>query len=176
MVSGLAITKLIDEMTGAPKNPLINNLDSYHLALPLFTVVIALLDSINPCAFFVLVFLLSLLTHLATSKKILLIGGIFVFFYSVMYFIFMSAWLNVFYFTRTVRVITTIAGTVAVLMALANIKDFLFFKIGFSLTIPEEKRQLLFTRMRNLVAQDRLPAMVAGFFAGVHSFFGCFFS
>jgi len=160
--SGVDVTELTDEMVGAPKNPLINKFDSSRLALPLFTVVIALLDSINPCAFFVLIFLLSLLTHLSSSKKMLLTGGTFVFFSAVMYFLFMSAWLNLFYFTRTVRLITTIAGIVAVCMALVNIKDFLFFKIGFSLSIPEVKRQVLFNRMRALVALDKVPAMVAG--------------
>jgi hypothetical protein len=138
------------------------DLDSSQVALPLFTVVIALLDSVNPCAFFVLTFLLSLLTHLSSSKKMLLIGGTFVFFSAAMYFVFMAAWFNLFYLTRTLRAVTIAAGAVAVCMALLNIKDFLFFKKGISLTIPDGKRNVLIARMGTLTTTGRIPAMVAG--------------
>ena len=66
------------------------------ISLPLFTVIIGALDSFNPCAFFVLLFLLSMLIHARSRKKMFLIGGIFVFFSGFIYFLFMAAWLNVF--------------------------------------------------------------------------------
>jgi hypothetical protein len=151
-----------DEITGGMQLPFMKSLSSSQVALPLFTVVIALLDSVNPCAFFVLTFLLSLLTHLSSSKKMLLIGGTFVFFSAAMYFLFMAAWFNLFYLTRTLRIVTIAAGAVAVCMAVLNIKDFLFFKRGVSLTIPDGKRDVLIARMRKLATSGRTPAMVAG--------------
>jgi glutaredoxin len=151
-----------DELTGALKLPFVKDLNPSQVALPLFTAVIALLDSANPCAFFVLTFLMSLLTRLSSSKKMLAIGGTFVFFSAVMYFVFMSAWFNLFFFTRTLRIVTVAAGAAAVCMALVNIKDFLFFKRGFSLGIPDGKRQVLVARMRTLAVSGRIPAIIAG--------------
>jgi hypothetical protein len=79
-----------------------------------------------------------------------------------MYFVFMSAWFNLFFFTRTLRIVTVAAGAAAVCMALVNIKDFLFFKRGFSLGIPDGKRQVLVARMRTLAVSGRIPAIIAG--------------
>ena len=58
--------------------------------------VLAGLDAFNPCAFFVLLFLLSLLVHARDRRRMLLIGGVFVFFSGAIYFVFMAVWLNVF--------------------------------------------------------------------------------
>jgi glutaredoxin len=49
-----------------------------NLGLPLFTIVIGLLDGFNPCSMWVLIFMLSLLAGLANRPKMLLIAGTFV--------------------------------------------------------------------------------------------------
>ena len=56
-----------------------------QLSLPVFTVVIAGLDAFNPCAFFVLLFLLSLLIHAGSRARMLFIGSVFVFFSGLIY-------------------------------------------------------------------------------------------
>lgn len=142
--------------------PLLGELDAAAIALPVFTVAIAFLDSFNPCAFFVLTFLLSLLTHLGSSRRMLLIGGIFVTCSGLLYFLFMSAWFNLFFLTRNLRFITLAAGIVAVGLAVVNIKDFWWFQKGVSLSIPRRRRQVLTEKMRGLVLSRRLPAMIAG--------------
>ena len=49
-------------------------------SLPVLTVVLAGADSFNPCAFFILIFLLNLLIYAKSKRRMLLIGGIFIFF------------------------------------------------------------------------------------------------
>jgi len=142
--------------------PLVGPLDPDSLSLPLFTAVIGLLDGFNPCAFFVLLFLLSLLTHARSRRLMLLVGGTFVFFSGLIYFLFMAAWLNLFLVAGNMRGITLVAGAVAVLVASLNIKDFFFFKAGVSLSIPERAKPGLFAHMRTLVHTSRLPAVLAG--------------
>lgn len=68
----------------------------HELGLPLFTVLIGLLDGFNPCAMWVLLFLLSLLVNLRDRRKMALIAGIFVAVSGLFYFAFMAAWLNMF--------------------------------------------------------------------------------
>lgn len=142
--------------------PLIGRVDTSRFSLPVFTIVIAGLDSFNPCAFFVLFFLLSLLIHAHSRSRMLLIGGVFVIFSGVVYFVFMAAWLNLFLLTGTLPAVTMAAGVIALVVAAINIKDFFFFEQGISLVIPEEKKPKLFARMRNLLRADSLLAMVAG--------------
>jgi len=100
------------------------------MSLPVITLVIAGLDSFNPCAFFVLFSLLGLLIHAQSRKKMFLIGSVFVFFSGFIYFLFMAAWLNLFLVMGQVEIITKIAGSVAVVIAAINIKDFFIFKKG----------------------------------------------
>lgn len=59
----------------------IPGLGSIHyqdFSLPVFTLIIAALDAFNPCAFFVLFFLLSLMVHHRSRARMLVIGCTFV--------------------------------------------------------------------------------------------------
>ena len=131
------------------------------MSLPLITVIIAGLDAFNPCAFFVLLFLLSLMIHVNSRRRMLLIGSVFVLFSGLIYFLFMAAWLNVFLLMGTLRWVTIIAGIVATTMGVLNIKDY-FITAGPYLTISEKARPGLFGRMSKLLNAENHPAMLAG--------------
>lgn len=152
---------------GAPVNnlpelPLLGHLDPERLSLPIFTLVIAGLDAFNPCAFFVLLFLLSLLVHARSRPRMLFIGVVFVLVSGLLYFFFMAAWLNLFLWMGELRLVTLGAGGLAVLVALINIKDFFWFKAGPSLSIPEGAKPGLYQRVRGLLRADHLPALTLG--------------
>jgi thiol-disulfide isomerase/thioredoxin len=140
--------------------PIFGTVSAAAMSLPVLTVIIGFLDGFNPCAFFVLFFLLSLLIHAKSRAKMLLIGGIFVFFSGLIYFLFMAAWLNLFLMMENIDYITTIAGLVALAIAAINIKDFFWFKKGISLTIPDTAKPKLFTRMRELMKSSSFGSLV----------------
>ena len=140
--------------------PLVGNLDFRQFSLPAYTLILAGLDAFNPCAFFVLLFLLSLLVHAKNRGRMLFIGGIFVFFSGLLYFLFMAAWLNVFLLIGQINAITYVAGSLAVVFAAINIKDYFWFKQGVSLSIPDSAKPSLFARMRSVVNSDNSYAMV----------------
>lgn len=142
--------------------PVLGNIDPAALSLPALTVIIAALDAFNPCAFFVLLFLLSLLVHARSRVRMALIGAVFVTFSGLVYFVFMAAWLNVFMFIGEITALTLIAGLVAVVIAIINIKDYFWFKRGVSLSILESAKPGLFARMRALVNARNLPMMLLG--------------
>ncbi len=151
--------------TAAPqvlRLPVFGEVDARTVSLPLFTLVIAGLDAFNPCAFFVLLFLLSLLVHARSRARMLLIGGSFVLVSGLIYFLFMAAWLNLFLVIGGAPVVTLAAGLVAVLIGLLNTKDWFYFRAGPSLSIPASAKPGLFRRMRGLLAADRLTALLLG--------------
>jgi thiol-disulfide isomerase/thioredoxin len=154
--------KLPTADSGTVSVPLLGKVDSRTASLPVLTIIIASLDSFNPCAFFVLFFLLSLLIHAHSRRRMLLIGGIFVFFSGLVYFVFMAAWLNLFLFTGTLPAVTVAAGVIALLVAVINIKDFFYFEQGISLVIPEARKPKLFERMRNLLKAGSTLSLVTG--------------
>lgn len=142
--------------------PLVGARDATDMSLPALTVVLAALDSFNPCAFFVLFTLLGILVHARSRTRMLIIGGTFVFFSGFIYFIFMSAWLNIFLYVGKLMVITVIAAAIALIIGVINIKDFFFFGRGLSLSIPEGAKPRLFDRMRNLLKASSTPSMLLG--------------
>ncbi len=141
--------------------PLWGEVDPATLSLPLLTVLLATLDAFNPCAFFVLLFLLSLLAHQQQRGRMLAIGGVFVLCSGLMYFAFMAAWLNLFLIIGSLPWITAAAGALAVLVGLINVKDFVAFKQGVSLSISASRRRDLFQRFRQLLQANRLPTLLA---------------
>ena len=140
--------------------PFVGAIEAGISSLPVITILIAGVDAFNPCAFFVLMFLLSLMLHTGQRKRMLLVGGVFVFFSGLLYFLFMSAWLNLFRVIGHLDAITLGAAVVALVVGLINIKDFFWFKQGVSLTISEQAKPKLFHRMRTLLQARSLPAML----------------
>lgn len=140
--------------------PLLGAIDIGRHSLPVLTLLIASLDAFNPCAFFVLMFLLSLLIRSRSRMRMAVIGGVFVFVSGFMYFIFMAAWLNAFFLLGSLAVITFAAGLIAVMIGLVNIKDYFYFKQGVSLSIPDSVKPRLFQKMRYVVEAGGWPAMV----------------
>ncbi len=155
MVAGAAV-----ERQSTINIPLMGSVNASALSLPALTLLIAAVDSVNPCAIFVLMFLLSLMVHAQSRTRMLIIGMVFVFFSGLIYFVFMAAWLNVFMWIGEIQLITTIAGLVAMGIAIINIKDFFFYKQGVSLSIPDSAKPGLYARTRHLVQAGSLGAMV----------------
>ena len=142
--------------------PFLGELSPSDLSLPIFTLIIAGVDAFNPCAFFILLFLLSLLVHAKSRARMFLVGGLFVLVSGLVYFVFMAAWLNVFVLTGEIRIITMAAGVAAVVISLLNIREFFFFREGVSLSIPEGVKPRLFQRMRDIVLSSSKTSLVTG--------------
>ena len=147
---------------GAAALPRVAGFDMAQLSLPAVTLLLAAMDAFNPCAFFVLLFLLSLLTHEHSRSRMLIVGGVFVLFSGLVYFALMAAWLNIFLISGELRVVTLAAGVLAIAMATLNLKDYLWFGRGASLSIPDSAKPRLFERMRRLLKARRLPTMLIG--------------
>ena len=131
--------------------PIIGKIETEKFSLPALTLLIGLADGFNPCAFFILTFLLAALIGLAGArKKILLVGGVFIFFSALFYFLFMSVLLNVFQLGREISILTTIAGLIAIFAGIVNIKDYFYFQKGISLTLPKSQKEKFLARVKNL--------------------------
>lgn len=158
-IANLKIQKTYDE--NIIHIPLIGTVNLTTLSIPLLTVVLAGLDSFNPCSFFVLIFLLNLLIYLQSRKRMLLVGGIFIFFSGLFYFLFMFVMFNTLLITASfVSILSVSVGLVAISIGLLNMKDFFLLKKGPSLSIPEEKRSQIFQRIRKLIRSPSLVAML----------------
>ncbi len=141
--------------------PLLGKLRISKISLPIFTIVIAGLDSFNPCAMWVLTFLLTLLIYSESRKKMLFVGLIFVFASAFIYFLFMTAWLNLFLLIGYTYLLRILVGIVAVLMGVVDLKDSFWFKKGLSFTIPDSVKPKLFKKMRKIVKDVKYSELIS---------------
>lgn len=141
--------------------PWVGPVTAGELGLPLFTLAIGLLDGFNPCAMWVLLFLLSLLVTLHDRFAMALISGTFVLVSGLIYFAFMAAWLNLFLLIGLSHTVQFVLGALAIGIGLVNVKDFFAFRRGFSLSIPHSAKPGIYARIRRIVqAEHRAGALV----------------
>lgn len=94
--------------------PLLGTIDPARYSLPLLTVVMGLADGFNPCAMWVLVYLISLIAGLQDRAKIWWLVGTFVVASGAIYFLLMTAWLNAFMVLGYIRPLTQLVGLTAI--------------------------------------------------------------
>lgn len=137
-------------------------LSAQRLGLPLFTLALGLLDGFNPCAMWVLLFLLSVLVRLRDRRRMALVAGTFVLVSGAVYFAFMAAWLNVFLAVGLSDAVRIGLAALALGIAALNLKDFAALGRGPSLSIPASSRPGLVAGMHGVLQAPGLPAMLFG--------------
>ncbi len=142
--------------------PVFGNLRVDKLGLPVFTFAIGLVDGFNPCAMWVLVFLLSVLVNIQDRRKILAIAGTFILVSGIAYFAFMAAWLNLFLLVGIARPVQILLGLFSIFIGIVNVKDFVAFKKGISISIPESSKPGLYRRVREIVNAKYLYVAIGG--------------
>jgi glutaredoxin len=163
--TGPKLAALVDRRStasGSVETGLFGTLSVSRLGLPLFTLALGLLDGFNPCAMWVLLFLLSLLVHLHDRKRMALVAGTFVLVSGLVYYAFMAAWLNVFLLVGISTYLRWALGGVALAIGAVNVKDFLRPGQGFSLSIPASAKPGLYARMRAVLGANTLLPSLAG--------------
>lgn len=131
------------------------------VGLPLFTIVIGLLDGFNPCSMWVLILMISMLATLGDRRRMLAIAGTFVAIQGIAYFAFMAAWLNLFLLIGLSRISEIAIALLAIVAGAINLKDFVAFGRGVTLSIPAAAKPGIYARLRGILSAEHLvPALV----------------
>jgi glutaredoxin len=164
--TGQELLRLIDAGTAVRKqsvdSAIFGNLSAQRLGLPLFTLALGLLDGFNPCAMWVLLFLLAMLVRQNDRRRMALVTGTFVLVSGAVYYAFMAAWLNVFLAVGLSQPVRLGLAGVALLIGAFNVKDFFALGHGFSFSIPEGAKPGLVARMRRVMQEQALGASLLG--------------
>jgi hypothetical protein len=104
--------------------PFVGTINPYEYSLPALSITLGLIDGFNPCAMWVLVYLISITLTLNDRRKFLLIVGTFLFASGALYFLIMSAWLNAFLFLGYVRPVMIGVGAIALYWGITSLREF----------------------------------------------------
>ena len=126
------------------------------------TFMIAGMDSVNPCAFYILTFLLSILIYARDRLRIMIVGGIFVAVSGLCYFLFMAAWLNVLELLNRFKPAIWIIMIAVIAAGTLNVKDYLLGGAGPSLGASEKSLAKIGRSARRLMSIESTAGLVVG--------------
>jgi thiol-disulfide isomerase/thioredoxin len=110
--------------------PLFGQIDILNMSLPVLSVVLGALDGFNPCAMWILLFLLTLLINIRSRKRMYLIGGTFLLASGIVYYLILNAWLRLFLAISYVNITRILIGIFALGIGVWQIKNFFTQKPG----------------------------------------------
>jgi len=126
------------------------DLDQYSLAVS--TAIIGVVDGFNPCSLWVISLLLALVINTGSRTKALAVGLTYLLVAAGLYGLIILGLFSVFAFIGYALWIRIAVALVALIMAAINIKDYLWFKKGVSLTISDERKPGIYRNIRNILA------------------------
>ncbi len=142
--------------------PFLGETEIENLSLPALTILLGALDGFNPCAMWVLLFLISLLLKIEDKKRRWTLGFAFIVSSAFIYFLFMSAWLNLFLFLGFVLWVRIIIGLVALAAGGYNLKEYFTDKAGKCKVIDDEKKRKIFEKLKNITQEKRFWLALVG--------------
>lgn len=142
--------------------PFLGSVSAKAISLPLLTLIIAGADGFNPCAMWVLLFLISLLLGMKDRKRMWILGSSFIFASGFVYFLFLGAWLNILLYFKYVVWLNYLIGAVAIAGGSYHLYDAYKNREGGCHVTDNEKRKRIFTKLRNIVSQNSFVLALAG--------------
>ncbi|OQX94145.1 MAG: hypothetical protein B6I17_00370 [Tenericutes bacterium 4572_104] len=144
--------------------PIIGDVHVQSASLLLSAIVLGLVDGFNPCAMWVLVFLITMLINYNNRRRMWLIGITFLFTSALIYFMIMASWLKIAVSLTSVIWIRYLIGIFA--FSFGGWHIFNYFKkhekdIGCNVT-NETKREKIMERIKNIVKKKNLILALIG--------------
>lgn len=133
--------------------PLLGEIDPTRYSLVGLTAVMGLADGFNPCAMWVLIYLISLIAGLQNRAKIWWLVGTFVLTSGILYFLLMTAWLNIFLVIGYVRPLTQLVALAAIGFGASHLYELVWNRGVVECEVGDiAQRQLTMRRIRDMVA------------------------
>ena len=142
--------------------PIWGEIDTKDFSLPLLTVIIALIDGFNPCAMWTLFFLIGLLLGMKDRKRMWILGIAFIVSSAFVYFLFLSAWLNLFLFLGFIFWVRVIIGLLALGAGIYYLKEFFVNKDATCKVSESSKKQKVFDKMKEITQKKQLFLAIFG--------------
>lgn len=135
--------------------PFFGRVDARNFSLPILTIAVGALDSLNPCAMWVLLFLIGVMFKVQSRSRQWLLGWVFLGASAGAYFLFLSAWLNIYMFLSVLNWIRYGIGFIAIIVGIMGLKDFWDSRDGGCEIAENETRRKLIVSKIKLYAQNK---------------------
>ena len=105
--------------------PVLGKINAKKVSLPILAVVLGFVDGFNPCAMWILIFLITMLFNMKDRKKMWILGLTFILTSGIVYLMFMLAWLNLATFISKITFIRLLIAVIALVVGLINVYKYI---------------------------------------------------
>lgn len=134
-----------------------------NFSLPVISILIGLVDGFNPCAMWVLLFLISMLIGMKDRKKMWILGLTFLMTSALIYLLFMIAWLNAATLLLTFNWFRIAIGLVAIVGSVVNLISFIKHRNDNGCNVVDDKkRNKIFDRIRKFTHEKNFFLAIIG--------------
>jgi len=144
------------------KIPLFGKVNMKRLSLMSSAVIIGLIDGFNPCAMWILLFLISVLIGMKNRKRMWAIGLTFLISSALVYLLIMLSWVNVVVKITTIVWVRNIIAIVALIGASANLVSFFKSQDSGCTVVDDKKRKNVFKKIRKFTSEKSLILALLG--------------
>lgn len=142
--------------------PLFGNVNLKNVSLGTAAGVIGLIDGFNPCAMWILLFLLSVLVGMKDRKRMWIIGLTFLITSALVYMLIMLSWLQIAVKITTIIWIRNIIAIIALIGAFINIRSFIRSRDSGCEVVDDKKRKTIFKKIKKFTHEKSLALALVG--------------
>ena len=146
------------------KIPLIGEVDLEKVSYSFATILIGLVDGFNPCAMWVLLFLISALIGMKDRKRMFIIGFSFILTSGLVYLAILLSWINIVVKVSTSVLFRNIIAIVAIIGGLINLRSYIksLKEDDGCDVVDDKKRKKIFTKIKSFTKEKSLLLSILG--------------
>ncbi|MBR6949786.1 MAG: hypothetical protein IKH54_06365 [Bacilli bacterium] len=142
--------------------PIIGKVNLKAISISSAAVIIGFIDGFNPCAMWVLLFLISMLIGMKNKKRMWALGITFLVTSALVYMIIMFSWLNIVVRLSTSILIRNIIAIVAIIGGLINLKSYVTSNSSGCEVVDDNKRKKIFSEIKKFTHEKSFLLALAG--------------
>ena len=143
--------------------PIIGEVNLKNLSLPIIAIIIGFTDGFNPCAMWVLLFLITMLLNVKDKRKMWILGLTFIFTSGFIYFLFMMAWLQITDYMNQITILRNLIALFAIIFGGYNLYNYFKTRKSDGCTIiKKEKRNFFINKIKNVIANKSFILSIIG--------------
>ncbi len=145
--------------------PILGEVNLKTVSLPLITIILGTLDGFNPCAMWVLLFLISMLIGMNDRKKMWVLGLTFLTTSALVYMLVMLAWISLATTFSTVVWLRNVIALVAITGGIINLRSGLKKVDDGCEVVDDKKRKKIFEQVKKFTNEKSFLLAMVGVMA-----------
>ena len=135
------------------KAPIVGNVNLKDVSLLTSAIILGLIDGFNPCAMWILLFLISALIGMKDRKRMWTLGLTFLITSGLVYMLIMLSWISIAVKITTIVWIRNIIAIIALIGAILNLKSFIKSKNSGCEIVDSKKRKYIFSKIKKFTSE-----------------------